>query len=291
MSGNKKVNLFIAGAAKAGTTTIYECLANSPMVCMCRVKEPNFFSSAELLSEKNYYQEKIVKTEEEYHRLFSHEAQPWIGEASVSYLFHPHTAEKIFQYNPAARIIVSLRNPVHRAFSHYLMDKKLGLVKNDFAAIVNQGKQREDWKPYYRQYVEYGLYFSQLKKYTDLFPANQIMVILFEELQHSLADVMQQLAAFLNIDPAALAGNRKKFNEAEMPKGKIITRLYQNRPVRKLLKKIIPVATAATIKDRFFSTPVEKLDEEVSGRLKDFYASDIRSLEKLTGKNLSSWYE
>jgi hypothetical protein len=106
-----------------------------------------------------------------------------------------------------------------------------------------------------------------------------------------MQDVMQQLADFLDLNYSDLAVNRKKFNEAEMPKGRIISRLYQNRPVRKMLKKIIPGASAEAIKSKFFSAPEEKLGEDVAAMLKNFYAADIRELEKLTAKNLSSWYE
>src|SRR6188508_1581564 len=126
----KLPNFFIVGAPKAGTTSLYYYLKRHPEVFMSPIKEPNFFAYEETIKQNLYHKEKGVGTLEEYKDLFAeangrHKA---IGEASVSYLFYPPVPERIKQMVPDAKIIISLRNPVDRALSHYYMEYKLGYV-------------------------------------------------------------------------------------------------------------------------------------------------------------------
>src|SRR5882672_9220913 len=116
----KLPNFFIVGAPKAGTTSLYYYLSHHPEVFMSPVKEPNFFSYDETVKQNLYHKEKGVGKFEEYRQLFAssnghHKA---IGEASVSYLFYPSVPQRIHELVPKAKIIISLRNPVERAYSH-----------------------------------------------------------------------------------------------------------------------------------------------------------------------------
>ena len=79
---------------------------------------------------------------------------PILGESSVSYLFYPSVAKKIFAYNPQAKIIIVLRNPVERAFSHYLMDTRLGFCNIPLLDIINNPIK---YKQFYQQFWYYQL--------------------------------------------------------------------------------------------------------------------------------------
>lgn len=104
MLGNKKVNLFIVGSAKSGTTTLFHHLSLHPRICISEEKEPNFFSYESLKNDNLYYQEPVTDTLEKYQSLFNPRPdQDIIAEASVSYLFYPGTATRIFEYNPASK--------------------------------------------------------------------------------------------------------------------------------------------------------------------------------------------
>ena len=131
-----KVNTFIVGAPKAGTTSLHFYLQQHPDVCMSEIKEPNYFTAQEVV--KLYYDVSPVNSEDWYHSIFTKPTRKVIGEGSVSYLFYPEVAQKIYNYNPEARILIILRNPVQRAFSHYLMDFRLGLCNISLEEILDK---------------------------------------------------------------------------------------------------------------------------------------------------------
>lgn len=108
----KKPDFFIVGAAKCGTTAMYEYLKEHPEIFMPEdAKEPNYFGS-----DMNYKSSRL--TEEQYLSLFSDaKNEKRIGEASVWYLYSKLAASEIKEFCPSARIIIMLRNPVDMLYS------------------------------------------------------------------------------------------------------------------------------------------------------------------------------
>ena len=149
-----KANFFLVGAAKSGTTSVYDFLNRHPEVYMSPVKEPNYFSSdikidefsetyrkTTFLDTEFYFSNEelpplqltFVREEKQYERLFEKvETEKVIGECSTSYLFSAKAAEEIHAYNPNAKIVMLLRNPIKRAYSHYIMALKYGFTHKDF---------------------------------------------------------------------------------------------------------------------------------------------------------------
>ena len=122
-------SFFIVGAPKAGTTSLYHYLEEHPEVYMSPIKETNFFSSKQMQEQELYYDATPIQSKNQYLELFKDVSQEkQVGEASVSYLYYTGVAKKILEFNPKAKIVIMLRNPVERAFSHYLMDKRLGYL-------------------------------------------------------------------------------------------------------------------------------------------------------------------
>lgn len=111
-------NLLIIGAPKAGTTSIYNYLSKHKDVFMSPVKETYGLMKNEfnLCSYEEYFLE--------------HTVEKYIGEATPFYLYSPNVPYNIKQYIPNAKMICILRNPVDRAFSHYLMNLNLGKEKH-----------------------------------------------------------------------------------------------------------------------------------------------------------------
>ena len=155
----KKPNFFIVGAPKAGTTSLYAYLSMHPEVFMpSTIKEPDYFSHKAILAQNLYYNTTHVTNLEEYLDLFSlANGEKAIGEASVSYLYYQEAARNLYDFNPEARIIIILREPVERAFSHYLMDARLGLIKATFDDIVFEKLSGQPYADmYYQQVVSFG---------------------------------------------------------------------------------------------------------------------------------------
>lgn len=292
MSGDQKVNLFIVGAAKSGTTSLYNQLASHPDICMCTIKEPNFFSAAELKKDALYYEEKIVSSLDNYTSLFKPKKnQRIIGEASVSYLYYPGTADKIFRYNDQSKVIIILRNPCYRAFSHYQMDKNLGYINRSFEDIIREEKSGEEYSAYFRQYMSYGMYSKQVEDYIRVFPAKQLMILLFEELQQSATDVQEKIMAFLNLSGTHCPVDHTIYNESGSPDHPLLLYFYRIRLLRKAIRLIIPENAIQYLRKYIFSSHHETLTNEQQRWLKNYFKEDIMKLEGLIKRKLNTWYE
>jgi hypothetical protein len=286
-----KPSFFIVGAPKAGTTALHDYLAGHPEVCMSSDKEPNYFSDKEIQSQGLYYEKKNPKNEQEYLALFScKESHKIAGESSVSYLFYPEVAQRIFDFNPAARIIISLREPVSRAFSHYLMDYSLGLVSDSFEDIVFRKKSGKAMPIYYQQYVELGFYYQQVKRYLDLFPSGQVLIFLHDELSSEPSATLEKLSGFLGIRHFRTNEGLKQSNVSGAPGSVILRSLYQNRIIRKSLATLFSHEFKTAAKSLLFSKKnLPALNEKTRTQLSNLYVNDIKDLELLLGRNLTHW--
>jgi len=286
-------NFFIVGAPKAGTTSLYRYLSEHPQVFMSKPKEVNFFSCEEIEKQGLYYNSFKVHTIDEYERLFNNaDGKKTVGEASVSYLFYPNTPLKIKNLIPNAKIIILLREPVERAYSHYLMDKRLGLVDLDFDEIVYKKKKHKFLDLYYQQYIELGLYFEQVFRYLSTFGENQVKIYLFDDIKNNLPKVLEDLFGFLEIDANLKIDPNKKYNTFSMPKNNFIILLYSSNIIRKIFNTIIPVSMKENVMNIFFEKVKKpKMNLETIRHLKKFYKSDLMKLENLIKKDLSSWHE
>ncbi len=289
----KLPNFFIVGAPKAGTTSLYYYLSEHPEVFMSPVKEPNFFSFEEIEAQKLYYKEKGIGDFKEYLNLFKGaKDEKVIGEASVSYLFYPKVPLKIKKLIPDAKIIIILRNPIERAYSHYLMDYKLGYINIPFEEVVYK-KTNSKWANlYYQQYIELGFYYQQVKRYIDIFGENQVKIFFSENLKNEPKKVIFSLFSFLKINIDFSPNNTKLYNTYEMPKNRIFRKLYSFNFFRKSIKKIIPSSYLKIVKKTFFYKDRKPdLNKELKKHLRKLYKEDIKKLEILINKDLSVWYK
>jgi hypothetical protein len=290
----KLPNFFIVGAPKAGTTSLYYYLKRHPEVFMSSIKEPNYFSYEETINQNLYHKEKGVGTFEEYQKLFEsanghHKA---IGEASVSYLFYPTVAGKIRELVPDAKIIMSLRNPVDRAFSHYYMEHKLGYVSVPLENIISKRSTHRNAHLWYQQYVELGLYAQQVKRYLDAFGKDQVKIFIYDELGQNMEGMILSVFDFLNIDRSYIPELEGKYNTYSTPRNSIFRAIYSQKNLRTLARKIFPEKQVEMIKNLFLTrTKKAAVQEDMVSRMKEIYKPDIIELEKLLNKNLRHWYE
>ena len=146
---NNLPDFLIVGAQKSATTTLYKILNSNNSIFMPDIKEVNFFAYNEYDDELNAYAKynfgnhfKIITKPEEYLNLFSNaRSNQIIGESSVNYLFRYHqTIKKIKKYykeeHKKIKIIISLRNPVDRAFSSWVMNVRDNREKMSFEEAI-----------------------------------------------------------------------------------------------------------------------------------------------------------
>ena len=287
-------NLFLVGAPKAGTTSIYNYIINHPDIFMSPIKETNHFTYNEINDQGLYYNDtKIVKIEDYYSLFSGSQGEKYIGEASVSYLFYNNVSRKIYDLNPKAKIIILLRNPVERGFSHFLMDKRLGYVDISFEEIVYKTSKHELLSLYYQQFVELGYYHNQVERYLNTFGKENVGVYLFDDVVVDGQYVLNKVYDLLEIDRVATSEIIKKHNVNMNPKNKLVSNLYISRDFRSMIRKIFSNKTLLNkIKYLLFTVDQKpELNKEMHKYLINLYLSDIISLEKLIDRDLSHWYK
>jgi hypothetical protein len=200
MAGSRLVDFVIPGAQKSGTTALELYLSEHPEICVPRrMKELHFFDR-----DRNFTARTVDYAP--YHAFFDpRPGQRLLGEATPDYLYWPSAPERMATYNPALKLIIVLRNPVTRAFSHWNMQRHL--VRDPlpfFDALRAEGERTRTMPPQRAMrfaYVGRGLYSRQLKRLWNHFPREQTIAFKSEELVERPGTVLARVAEFLGISP------------------------------------------------------------------------------------------
>lgn len=208
-------SLFIVGAQKAGTTTLFGALARHPDVMAPLVKEVHYFDVASHRSEK-WYGAHFPTQGEALRQEQTRGIAPMTFDTTPYYMFHPDVAARVKSYAPAAKIIAVLRDPVDRAWSHYWHEwgrsfERLGPVAA-FEAEANRlaaphehvGPSAQDrFAHQHYSYLARSEYDRQIPRWFDLFGRDQVMVIKSERLFTDGNAVLAEVAEFLGLAPFA----------------------------------------------------------------------------------------
>ncbi|WP_256759521.1 sulfotransferase domain-containing protein [Cohnella sp. WQ 127256] len=206
LSEQRMPDFVIIGAQKAGTTSLYHYLNQHPVIAGAVVKEVHYFD-LNYDKPREWYLQFFPSLLEKKRRL--------TGEASPYYLFHPLAARRLRETLPDAKIIVILRNPIDRAYSHYHHSvRNLGETLTFEQAIACEEvrlmgmleKFRED--PYYfneshqhHSYLSRGIYVDQLEEWHRYCPSEKILILSFEDFFGGLPDSMRKVTDFLGVQP------------------------------------------------------------------------------------------
>lgn len=296
----KKPNFFIVGAAKAGTTAMWNYLIQHPEIFLSSIKEPHFFFKekeqiefredfkSRISNHKSERHQQFINSEAKYLELFKVEKEyKVIGEASASYLYSKAAPKAIFDFNPKAKILIILRNPVERAFSHYLMNLRMGFsslpFKEDF--LEDCEKKQKGWGLSHL-YLELGLYEKQVKRYLEQFSSSQIYIVWNDDLKRDTQQVLNQICRFLNISSFDF-NVEKSHNTAMLPRNKQLVKRLKSLN----LNRYLPYSIVKPFKSIFFqSKNLPKLSASDIKTIKPYFIDDVKALEVLLNKDLSAWY-
>jgi Sulfotransferase family len=215
---NRKTNLFIVGAMKAGTTSFMEILSEHNDIYVSPIKEPHFFINglpdnlykpSRFFSLENYFKQEFpkplhitkVETFQQYQHLFSLAGdQKFIAEGSTAYLHAKESAALIHNYNPNSKIIIMVRDPIKRAFSHYRMNLGLGIENRAFESVLVQeidlyNQEQLPWN----SYLGMSIYRGALRRYKALF--DKVLILHFEDFITNRISVLKTVAQFLGTTP------------------------------------------------------------------------------------------
>jgi hypothetical protein len=187
-------NLFLIGSMKSGTSSLHSYLGSHPEIFMCRPKEPCFFVPREQLNWPEIEAHGFWRGEDYYLRLFENAGNAmFVGESSTLYTKAPQisgVAERIYRFNPDARFIYILRDPVKRTFSHYWHEVHKKRERRGIEAAL-----RSDSK-----YLDVSYYAMQLREYFQYFDPRQFLAITLEELQAGQLRGVQRIFRWLGVE-------------------------------------------------------------------------------------------
>jgi len=222
----KLPDFLIIGAGKCGTSSLYYYLIQHDNILSARQKEIHFF---DINYDKgiNWYRSQLP--------LFFHKRNVVTGEASPFYMYDPSCPPKVFKHIPKVKLIVLLRDPIERAYSHYQHSVRRGYEKLSFEEAIENEESRLNTKDFTDlnhgafSYISRGLYSKQIKKWLEYFPKEQFLFIKTENFLENPKEVMKQSFKFLNLKNQVIS-NSKKMNVGEYTE--------MNKETRHKLEKI-----------------------------------------------------
>jgi Sulfotransferase domain len=202
----------VIGAQKSGTTSLRRYLVEHPAVLCAEPKEIHYFDIEHARGPAWYLAQYPWKTEARAVRR-SVGVSPAVGEATPEYLFHPCVPERVHAFDPSLRLVVVLRDPVERAYSHYQMRVRRWGESRSFEEVLAVGeaempaalaRAREDpaydWiDGFQHSYVERGKYAEQLERWFGFFPREQFLVLTSTELSDDPATTTSRVTTFLGV--------------------------------------------------------------------------------------------
>lgn len=293
-----KVNLFIVGAPKCGTTALSNYLSTHPNIKVSTPKEPYFFCQdfKVLTTQPQYawkdiehYHESCFKSVNDEHKV--------ICDATVWNLYSKVAGKKIVAYNPEAKFIVMLRNPVGMIYSLHSMYVGLGFEDiRDFQKAFFLQEQRSQGKylpkgslnkldPELLLYGEVGLLGQQLKRFYDMVPQENVKVIFFDDFSKNPLDIYLDVIDFLNI-PYDGKKDFSLINAQKKISSPLLINLSQSQMIRKFSEY---VKQLVGIKSFGFGIAKPPMISEVKALLVDYYKEDIALLSDLTKRSLEHW--
>lgn len=299
----RRPDLFIVGAPKCGTTALSEYLRQHPRILMSRPKEPHYFGA-----DLGYYFSPGNATPEHYLGLFAGATAEHlaVGEASVWYLYSQSALREIRAFAPHARVVAMVRNPVELVPSlhsqlRYVLDEDQPSVE---AAWRLQGERAAGRRlpptarvPAFLQYGAVARLGAQVERLLQVFPAEQVRVLLLDDLRADAGAVYREVLAFLDVpDDGRTAFPRVNENKAH--RAGALARVTQ-RPPRALVGAAGALRRAVGVERLGVLERVRARNRVVAARppidpafareLARYFRDDVALLGGLIGRDLSAW--
>lgn len=301
----------MVGHPKSGSTALFRMLRRHPQIFM-PAKEPWFFATApgEPPARRPTGAGITPDTLEEYLALFAGAApEQRIGEGSTSYLVSHHAARRIAELQPAARIVAVIREPASflRSLHLQLVQNHTETERNLLRAIALEDERRQGrnaprggyWTQT-TQYSEHLRYVEQLQRYERHFPAEQLLVIVYDDFRADNHTIAHELLSFLGVDPAAAV----EVTEANPSVGIRSQRLHElihavaegrnpmTRAVRASVRALAPRrvsrGSAVQLRNRLLYGKPAPPDERLLAELRRRYKHEVVALSEHLGRDLVS---
>ncbi len=301
INGTPTPNLFIVGAPKCGTTSMYQYLRQHPQIFFPfdeedgRAKEPHYFCQELEIGARD-----SIKDESEYLALYrGSEYAKWRGDASVLYLFSEQAAARIRQFCPEARILIMLRPPVGQMRSRHAHCLRHGGAREDIAdfyeAIEAGGDRRNGRRipphtslPKCLDYFSVARFAPQVERYFDIFGREAVKVVLLEDMVAAPERTYREVLEFLGVDDSFVPEFRV-YNEAPAHSvlERAVFRVYHNPAVKRAVQAVAPYRRRHRILTRIRALARGKPPRD--DQLRQRCRPDVEWLSRLIERDLSHW--
>jgi hypothetical protein len=298
-------SFFIVGAPKCGTTALCKYLNRHPNIFIPTLKELHYFDT-------DLNTKKKANSLDEYLAIFAEGRDEVCGEGTPTYLYSKTAASNIYDFNPEAKIIIMLRNPVSMMYSFHAQHLFNGSSENiqDFETALNLESNRKQGRdiptrcrePQLLYYRDFASYTDQVQRYIDVFGEKQIKIILFEDFKEKTADVFRDTLKFIDVDPE-FTTDLLPVNSSKKVRNATLQSLIKYPPskVLEIGKYLLPIpqswrrgaleyCKAQLKKLNTQQAPRPPLDRQLRERLTKEFEPEIKRLEQLIDRDLSSWY-
>ncbi len=187
------------GAQKGGTTSLRACLASNPLIQIADT-ELHFFDDEQVswpVNDWSHYNRR--HSERSFHQL----APACRGEITPIYLYWQSCPQRVYSYNPGMQLVIILRNPIARAYSHWCMERSRKKDSLTFAAAIRAEDERLAEHPNGQHrvysYAARGRYHEQLQRWLKLFPRDQMLIARSEDFFHRPEKILMQVSRFLRV--------------------------------------------------------------------------------------------
>lgn len=296
-----KPNVLLVGSAKAGTTALYSFLCEHKMVERAKRKEPKYLSYISGINKLNgpgdhRTIDRLIKNDKDYLGLYSKDENIISIDGSVDNLYYykeviPTIKEKLGD----VKIVISLRDPVKRAFSAYAMQIRDQRESLSFLEALDIEEQRikENFE-FIWHYKHCGLYYEQVKAFQDNF--TDVQVVIIEEFKHNPRRVFDELLDFLKLDKNYDIDFSQTPNKTGVPRHKMLHKVLVLSDIKNKISSFIPSIVRKIFREKVLKNIIGydelSYDGKGSKQLAAFFYNDVKKLSDLLGRDLNNlWLE
>jgi hypothetical protein len=310
MSTETSPDFFIVGHAKCGTTALYEMLRRHPQIFMPALKEPAYFATDLRARFQRPAAGPLPQTLPDYLALFDGAAPGQrVGEASSGYLASVDAPANIARARPDARIVAIFREPASflRSLHLQLLQDHTESERDLRRALALEPQRRagrriprRSPRPQALLYSERVRYAEQLRRYRERFPAEQVLVLIYDDLRAQNEATVRRVLRFLGVDDAAPVASVEANPTVAMRSQQLddlvhavsVGRGPLSRAAKGAIKALTPPgvrrAALRTARRRFVVGAPAPPDERLMAELRGRFRPEVEALGAYLGRDLVS---
>lgn len=296
-----KPNFLIPGASRSGTTSLYHYLRDHPEIFMPENKEVRYFDRNDRYGDKEWYLEHFESVTDE--TAIGESSPPYFYESIVrdesgeyQGLMDNSITARVLGFNSDMKIVISLRDPVNRAYSQYWKNRNNKNIDDNksFRKVIeeeiNQKRTPEETPACWLYKNKYSIH---LKPWFENFPDNQIKIIIFDKWIQEPETILEEICEFLEVDSSYDFSDvlDEEKNSSKICKSKLLKYAYRKNPLLKYFYRnhVLDTRLEDLVKKFTHQDGYPDMSKETREFVYEQLEDDIEETEELLGRDLDVW--